>query len=115
MPPCDRIDNMQASDGVPPAQTQADNAASEDASGPTALQESDFLYNSAGLLVGPARQCHTAKGKPKQTFPSEDECRRWIAEHGNGKGIPYRCSFGHVHITNKSWTRPIIQKAPRET
>lgn len=105
---------MKSSNSEPSAQSERCNSDCVDAK-PTALQASDFLYNSAGLLVGPARQCHTAKGKPKQTFPSEDECLRWIAEHGNGKGIPYRCEFGHVHVTNKSWTRPIIQKSPRET
>ncbi len=81
---------------------------------PSALQESDFLRNPAGLLVGPARQCHTATGKPKLCFSTEDECIHWISEHFNGRGLPYRCNFGHIHISNKSWTRPIIQKAPRE-
>ncbi len=86
-----------------------------DGASATSLQDSDFLYNSAGLLVGPARQCHTAKGKPKQRFSNEDECKRWITEHGKGRGFPYRCEFGHVHITTKSWTRPIIQGLPSET
>lgn len=78
------------------------------------LQAADFLRNQAGFLVGPARQCHSATGKPKQRFETEDECRHWIAEHLNGKGFPYRCDFGHIHISRKSWTRPVIQKAPSE-
>lgn len=78
------------------------------------LQHSDFLVNPAGLLVGPARQCHTAKGKPKQIFTTEDNCITWINQHLKGRGFPYRCDFGHIHISNKAWTRPIIQRAPGE-
>lgn len=75
---------------------------------------SDFLYNAAGLLVGPARQCHTAKGKPKLRFRSERAARAWIKRHRHGRGFAYRCDFGHVHISNKAWTRPIFQRAPSE-
>ncbi len=77
---------LTESDGAPPSQSEIRHHECVEVSEPTALQDSDFRYNSAGLPVGPARQRHTAKGKAKQQFSSENECLRWIAEHGNDKG-----------------------------
>lgn len=61
--------------------------------------------NEHGFITGPLRQCMSSSGRLKQIYPSLQQ-----AQEFEPKKYPYTCTFGHIHVSSRSWTRQIFNE-----
>jgi len=59
--------------------------------------------NEHGFIIGPLRQCLSASGRLKKIYMSLEEAKELVPDR-----YSYECSFGHIHVATKLWTRAIF-------